>query len=267
MNRANALNNLKLHDKAEEDAEKAAELKPNDSAAYSCLGKTRFYLKDFEGTISALTESLALNTYGEELSVFDQAYLAKAKEALAEELSRSSRDATQSRELSRSDSSIPKLAPPRFVAREEVISATPNIPPRPPKWPSQTLQRDSFSVGPERTIFFGEGALGVKLNRGSDGMVRILSTSVETGAAIAPRRGNIEAGDIVREASGVDLRRPITNIMWGDTVALIKMTPRPIAFIVAKELSTPPPSAAEDLAKAALEDMEAAMLRPPRVAC
>ena len=52
-------------------------------------------------------------------------------------------------------------------------------------------------------------------------------------------------GDVVREAAGVDIRRPITNIMWGDTVALIRLSPRPIALIVARELSEVPQSVLE----------------------
>jgi len=54
------------------------------------------------------------------------------------------------------------------------------------------------------------------------------------------RNGTIRAGDVVREDVGVDLRRPITNIMWRDTVALMNMALRPIMMVVAKEQSNPP---------------------------
>jgi hypothetical protein len=64
------------------------------------------------------------------------------------------------------------------------------------------------------------------------------------------RKGDIGPGDVIRECAGVDLRRPITNIMWGDTVALIKMAPRPIAFVVAKELSEVPPVVQEEMRRA-----------------
>ena len=57
-------------------------------------------------------------------------------------------------------------------------------------------------------------------------------------------------GDILREVAGVDLRRPITSVMWSDTVALIKISPRPTVFIVARELSPPPPAFFDELAKA-----------------
>ncbi len=79
--------------------------------------------------------------------------------------------------------------------------------------------------------------MGIKLNRGTDGIVRVISVSeIQPGSSIL-RKGKVEAGDLVREVCGVDLRRPITATMWGDTVALIKMTPRPVPFIVAEEIT------------------------------
>ena len=57
-------------------------------------------------------------------------------------------------------------------------------------------------------------------------------------------------GDVVREVGGVDIRRPITNIMWGDTVALVKMAPRPITFVVSPELSETPAAVVEEIRKA-----------------
>ena len=85
---------------------------------------------------------------------------------------------------------------------------------------------------------FLSDAMGIKLNRGTDGLVRVLSVvDIPPGSPIL-RQGDIYSGDLVREAGGIDLRRPITSTMWGDTVALIKMAPRPIVFIVAKELTS-----------------------------
>jgi C-terminal processing protease CtpA/Prc len=81
-------------------------------------------------------------------------------------------------------------------------------------------------------------ALGIKLNRGPDGTVRVIDVSPEIPGSPIARQGKIEVGDVIREAAGVDIRRPITNIMWGDTVALIKMAPRPIVLVVAKELNS-----------------------------
>lgn len=94
-----------------------------------------------------------------------------------------------------------------------------------------------MKFGPERDILFLSEALGIKLNRGPDGIVRVIEVSPEMPGSPIAREGNIEVGDVIREAAGVDIRRPITNIMWGDTVALVKMAPRPITLVVAKELS------------------------------
>ena len=109
----------------------------------------------------------------------------------------------------------------------------------PKDWPLQSpTSPSSIATGPERTVTFLSDAMGIKLNRGTDGIVRVLSVvDVPPGSPIL-RKGEIKAGDLVREAGGIDLRRPITSTMWGDTVALIKMAPRPIMFIVAKELTS-----------------------------
>ena len=97
-------------------------------------------------------------------------------------------------------------------------------------------------------------SLGIKLNRGADGIVRVLSVTPEAPGSPIARSGTIEVGDVVREAAGVDIRRPITNIMWGDTVALIKIAPRPITLVVAKELSEVPPDVLEEKRKSDAEE-------------
>jgi hypothetical protein len=109
----------------------------------------------------------------------------------------------------------------------------------PKDWPMQSpTSPSSIATGPERTVTFLSDAMGIKLNRGTDGLVRVLSVvDIPPGSPIL-RKGDIYSGDLVREAGGIDLRRPITSTMWGDTVALIKMAPRPIVFIVAKELTS-----------------------------
>ena len=107
----------------------------------------------------------------------------------------------------------------------------------PKQWPQQS-PRESKVVkyyGEEREVVFLSEALGIKLNRGPDGIVRVIELSPDIAGSPIAREGNIEVGDVIREADGVDIRRPITNIMWGDTVALIKMAPRPIVLVVAKE--------------------------------
>ena len=86
----------------------------------------------------------------------------------------------------------------------------------PSKWPAQTFSKSQIRLGPERVVTFGPGILGVKLNRGSDGLVRILSTSTcsaQPGAKMAWRSGMINVGDVVRETGSVDLRRLIRNII------------------------------------------------------
>jgi hypothetical protein len=113
------------------------------------------------------------------------------------------------------------------------------MPAMPKQWPQQS-PRESKGVkhyGEEREVIFLSEALGIKLNRGPDGVVRVIEVSPDIPGSPIAREGTIEMGDVIREAAGVDIRRPITNIMWGDTVALIKMAPRPIVLVVAKEFA------------------------------
>lgn len=120
----------------------------------------------------------------------------------------------------------------------------------PKDWPLQSPRSPTtLHVGPERVVEFGSESLGIKLNRGSDGIVRVLAVATETPTSRFLRKGRIEVGDVVREAAGVDVRRPITNIMWGDTVALVKLATRPISFVVASELSETPASFLEERAR------------------
>lgn len=143
----------------------------------------------------------------------------------------------------------PLLIPP------QAVNETPSIPPMPKQWPQQPMASPTaLKVGPERNVTFLSEALGIKLNRGNDGIVRVLSVSPETASSKIARSGTIEAGDVVREAAGVDIRRPITNIMWGDTIALVKIAPRPITMIVAKELSEVPQSVLEEKERALAEE-------------
>jgi hypothetical protein len=120
----------------------------------------------------------------------------------------------------------------------QALKSTPNLPRAPKAWPTQTpTSPTTVKTGPEREVLFLSDQMGIKLNRGTDGIVRVISVSeIQPGSSIL-RKGKVEAGDLVREVCGVDLRRPITATMWGDTVALIKMTPRPVSFIVAQEMT------------------------------
>ena len=239
LGRAHALNGSRRHESAKIDADLAIKIRPTPEA-YSTLAKSLFYMQDFQGAIVAFGKCKQMLPEGESLSMFDRAYLQKAESALREGL----QTKTPSRISSNSStgSNIPKLKPPRFVPREEALAMTPNMPAMPKEWPQQSAAQAtySFKCGPEREIVFISEALGIKLNRGPDGIVRVIDVTPEVPGSPIAREGNIEVGDVVREAGGVDIRRPITNIMWGDTVALIKMAPRPISLIVAKELSEVP---------------------------
>ena len=113
------------------------------------------------------------------------------------------------------------------------------MPSMPKAWPAQSPRAPQvLQCGPEREVLFLSEALGIKLNRGPDGVVRVIDVSPDVPGSPIARKGDIAVGDVIREAAGVDIRRPITNIMWGDTVALIKMAPRPILLIVAKEFNS-----------------------------
>lgn len=86
----------------------------------------------------------------------------------------------------------------------------------PKQWPQQSPRSPTaLRCGPEREVVFISESLGIKLNRGPDGIVRVLSVSKDTPSSPVARKGIIEQGDVIREAAGVDIRRPITNIMWG----------------------------------------------------
>eukprot|EP00984_Skeletonema_dohrnii_P018973 scaffold8991_cov155-Skeletonema_dohrnii-CCMP3373.AAC.18 len=262
--RAHALNGLERFQSAENDALYALKIILRDreedasaAEAYSVLGKSLYYAKDYRGAVEAFEECERVwEQNGGKLSVFDEAYLDQAHDALDAGLgvdhddgasvgggrsvmSYGVKSVVSCVKEGRSISNIPKLKPPRFVSREEALKATPNLPPTPKSWPKQTpTTPTTVKVGPEREVLFLSDQMGIKLNRGTDGIVRVISVSeIQPGSSIL-RKGKVEAGDLVREVCGVDLRRPITATMWGDTVALIKMTPRPVSFIVAQEITS-----------------------------
>lgn len=257
LGRAHALNGSRRHESARNDAQLAIRLKPQSPAAYSTLAKSLFYMKDYHAAVDAFDQCRSLLPPGESLGMFDQAYLEKAQNALDEEAASLDIHTDDSMKSRKSKSrypfttSVPKLPPPRFVPREEAIKQAPNMPRMPRQWPQQLGEKSvSLVVGDERKVFFFSESLGIKLNRGSDGIVRVLYVAPEKASSPIARKGEIVQGDVVREAAGVDIRRPITNVMWGDTVALIKMAPRPISLVVAQELSEVPISVQEEQRKA-----------------
>jgi len=111
------------------------------------------------------------------------------------------------------------------------------------------LQQHSLLVEEERQVIFHNVSLGIKISRHSDGYVRVLSVtppkstpkregdSSNEGENKPARTGDeIHVGDVVRQVSDVNLRMPIDSAVWKLTVGLIKMAPRPLQFIVAKEI-------------------------------
>jgi tetratricopeptide (TPR) repeat protein len=245
LGRAHALNGSRRHESAKNDANLAVKLNPTP-AAYSTLAKSFFYMKNYKASVDAFEMCIQLLPPGETLGLFDRAYLEKAEKALAEDESEG-----KLRSPAKQQSTVvPKLPPPRFVPREEAIQSQPQpLRPMPKEWPQQqasSRKQVPLKCGTEREIVFLSESLGVKLNRGWDGIVRVVSVTPTSGGSVVVRQGDIQPGDVVREAAGVDIRLPITNIMWGDTVALIKMAPRPISFLVAKEISPVPPDVLND---------------------
>ena len=236
---------------AKEDCEKSLHLFPDEPQVYILLGKSLYELEAFHECIDVMEYGFELlEETGASPSSFDEVYLTKAKAAV--NIPVPSNTNPQSGKQARR--AIPKLPPPRFVSREEAIQTTGRVPALPSNWPVQALGETTLKLGPERVVIFGDGPMGVKLNRGPDGVVRVLSTSQSYERHIL--EGEISVGDVVREMANVDLRRPLTNIMWGDTVALIRMSPRPITLVVAKELSEPPKGTALEITKAATDDLE-----------
>jgi len=92
---------------------------------------------------------------------------------------------------------------------------------------------------------FHAASIGIKISRHTDGYVRVLSVvpphnavAAAGEAATKVREGEICKGDVVREVGDVNLRMPIDGAVWKLTVGLIKMAPRPLKFVVARELFT-----------------------------
>lgn len=143
--RAHALNGLERFQSAENDALYALKIILRDreedasaAEAYSVLGKSLYYAKDYRGAIEALEECERVwMKNGGKLSVFDEAYLDQAHDALDAGLgvdyddgasmgggksvmSYGVKSVVSCVKEGKSISNIPKLKPPRFVSREEV---------------------------------------------------------------------------------------------------------------------------------------------------
>lgn len=251
VGRAHALNGLQRHEGALNDAMMALSRNKDFADAHVALARSHFYLNNFEEAVNSF-ENAKECMGGDELSPLDKIYHDKANELM--EVSSIDFDDHRSQAFSVSRKSmskpVPKLKPPRFVSRQELLNSGSNVPALPKVFQSQLPQLPTtLKVGQERKIMFLSEAMGVKLNRGPDGIVRVLSVSSPSENNNLRRQGEIFVGDIIREAAGVDLRRPLTNVMWSDTVALLKISPRPMLIIVAQEISEPPVTVRDELKK------------------
>jgi len=85
----------------------------------------------------------------------------------------------------------------------------------------------------ENEVVFQSQAMGIRLKRGEDGFVRVVSVTQAALGSSIDRVGTIEPGDTIKEAAGIDLRSPITNSQWGEAVTQIRHAPRPMTFVVA----------------------------------
>ena len=97
---------------------------------------------------------------------------------------------------------------------------------------------DNSMMDRENEVIFHSIAMGIRLKRGEDGFVRVVSVTEATAGSSIVRDGAIEPDDVVMEAAGVDLRSPITNGQWGEVVTKIRKAPRPMKFIVAGKEKT-----------------------------
>jgi len=290
VGRAHALNGQMRHDGALNDAMMALGRNPEYTDAHVVLARSYFYLKDWSEAVASFENArdcLGGNIDGGDmkeinLSPLDMIYWEKANEYLE---AASIDGAPQSHgnggydgddrsgvfSISRNSTSkpVPKLKPPRFVSRQELLKSTSNVPPMPKAWTSSASVKlnlpqlpTALRVGKERKVIFHSDQLGVKLNRGADGIVRILSIAPPNSDRNVKREGEIQAGDILREAAGVDLRRPLTNVMWSDTVALLKISPRPLVVLVAREHSAKPVGVKEEFQKVEKESFERSLVTP-----
>ncbi|KAL3767706.1 hypothetical protein ACHAW5_001802 [Stephanodiscus triporus] len=144
VGRAHALNGQERFESAKIDALMALkhilryrEEDVSAAEAYSVLGKSLYYSKDYQGSIEALEESdRILKINGGKLSVFDEAYLEQCREALDAGLgvehddglslgggksvmSSGVKSVVTCIKEGKSIFNIPKLKPPRFVPREK----------------------------------------------------------------------------------------------------------------------------------------------------
>ena len=101
------------------------------------------------------------------------------------------------------------------------------MPSMPKAWPQQSPKSPQvLQCGPEREVLFLSEALGIKLNRGPDGVVRVIDVSPDVPGSPIARKGEIAVGDIIREAAGVDRMpsRPIRIRAKPAAAAILRIT-------------------------------------------
>lgn len=124
----------------------------------------------------------------------------------------------------------PTVSLPQRMLRQAISSLASSVPTA-----EDTESIPQLHVGNERHVLFYTSSLGIRLNRGTDGYVRILSVSQLDNDE--DRVGDIFDGDVVLEVNGVDLRHtPIDSSDWKMIIGLMKMSPRPMKIVVAEEL-------------------------------
>lgn len=123
----------------------------------------------------------------------------------------------------------PIVSLPQRMLRQAISSLASPVP------TADTESIPQLHVGNERQVLFYTNSLGIRLNRGTDGYVRILSVSQLDNDE--DRVGDIFDGDVVREVNGVNLRHtPIDSSDWKMIIGLMKMSTRPLKIVVAEEL-------------------------------
>lgn len=155
--------------------------------------------------------------------------------------------------------STPKHIPPMPVQHKMLYQSVSSI--------ASPIREEDFMPqlrveSPERTVVFHAESIGIKISRHTDGYVRVLhvapgrsDVAAAGGADAKVREGVIRKGDVVREVGDVNLRMPIDSAVWKLTVGLIKMAPRPLRFVVARELHVSS-KAEEDADAGAVADMK-----------
>ena len=155
-------------------------------------------------------------------------WIRSRKDAEQEDNEQSKKEITQKKEVE--SPSVLGLRAKYEKASRAVVPPEPTTPKEVEKPKSSPVK---VSQAQENDVIFKSTAMGIRLKRGEDGFVRVVSVTEATIGSSIVRDGTIEPEDRILEAAGIDLRSSITNSQWGDTVAKIRSAPRPMKFVVA----------------------------------